>query len=158
MRALVWLLVAGCAAAAPRPNASPGKDLGDVLQVAAAGRPVLVELFATWCEVCRGQAPELSRLAAELGPGVYVAGIDVGEPEADAARVLRHWDVRYPVHYDPEARFADGLGVTQLPSLLVLAPDGAVLLRARTLDPPTLRAVRAALGVEKRIDGPYTSR
>jgi thiol-disulfide isomerase/thioredoxin len=63
------LLIAGAAAglAAVRPAAAaPQRFTQAAFDAAkAAGRPILVDVSAPWCPVCRAQKPILSRLTAE---------------------------------------------------------------------------------------------
>ncbi len=57
----------------------------------AKGRVVLVDFWATWCDPCRAEMPELVRLAARYqARGLAFATVSCDEPEqeADAAAFL----------------------------------------------------------------------
>lgn len=47
--------------------------------LAAAGTPVLLDFFATWCKPCMAMHPVLDELQAELGGRVSIVRIDVDE-------------------------------------------------------------------------------
>lgn len=107
-----------------------------------AGRPRIVNHWATWCHPCVDELPRLVKLANELGDSADVVGIswdrfeNPGAPDDVAAEVAafagRH-GVPYPSAVftgDPDELF-EGLGLTFrfIPQTLVLAADGSVLRR-----------------------------
>jgi thiol-disulfide isomerase/thioredoxin len=51
------------------------------------GRPVLVNVFASWCGPCRKELPGLEKLAASR-PQLFLLGIDVDEKVEDVVRFL----------------------------------------------------------------------
>ena len=54
----------------------------------AKGRVVLVDFWATWCDPCRAEMPELVRLAARYqGRGLQLATVSCDEPEQEAGAV-----------------------------------------------------------------------
>ena len=70
------------------------------LPQAYAGRPLLVNVWATWCGPCRQEMPELQRFAAAQGDnGTQVVGIALDDAAAVAAFV-RETGVRYPILLD----------------------------------------------------------
>src|SRR5262249_24727244 len=91
------LVFAACATLPPPPQPAtfrwlPGATLSGAageLRRAAAGRPMVVDFFASWCEPCRASFPRLS-LLARSHPEVGVFGVDIGEePPLVAAFVAR---------------------------------------------------------------------
>ncbi|KAB8314779.1 TlpA family protein disulfide reductase [Tolypothrix campylonemoides VB511288] len=70
------------------------------LPTAHAGRPILVNFWASWCAPCIEEMPELDRYAASQGPdGVQVIGIAL-DGVAPVADFLARVPVRYPVLID----------------------------------------------------------
>lgn len=67
---------------------------------AYGGRPVLLNLWASWCGPCIKEMPELDRYAASQGAhGTQVVGIALDD--ADAVRdFLQRVPVRYPILLD----------------------------------------------------------
>lgn len=78
-----------------------------------AGRPLVINLWATWCGPCRKEMPDLDRLAAELSDdGVAVLGIALDQP-AKVAEFLAETPVSYPIAITETAQgmaFARALG------------------------------------------------
>lgn len=61
------------------------------------GKVVLYDFWATWCDSCRAELPQLVRLEAKLkSQGFELVTISADEPEAagDAEKVLKQFTVR----------------------------------------------------------------
>ena len=90
------------------------------------GKPVLVEVFASWCAVCRRAAPTLSAASrARRAREVRFVGASVDESQGDARQVAREWDIQYPVLHD-DGRFSRSYGVTLLPTILLIDAEGMI--------------------------------
>ncbi|WP_295567181.1 TlpA disulfide reductase family protein [uncultured Stenotrophomonas sp.] len=62
-----------------------------------AGRPLLVNVWASWCAPCVEEMPELARFAhAQDEDGVQVLGLALDTPE-DVRRFLQQVPVDYPI-------------------------------------------------------------
>lgn len=76
----------------PANGAAPGRELplersdGSTLTLRELeGRPVILHLWATWCEPCRTELPALLDFAQELPDAVFVlASVDEGWPTVQA--------------------------------------------------------------------------
>lgn len=140
--------VAACTTPAARPS-TPAPRLVETslaplgggaprsLHEVASGRPMLIDMYATWCDGCRKQIAGLEALAARLGDRAVVVGVDVGD-ELDVARTFATREgIAYPTFADPEFTFADAMAVSDLPHLMVVDHDGAVVHRSQKLDADT---------------------
>jgi cytochrome c biogenesis protein CcmG/thiol:disulfide interchange protein DsbE len=90
------------------------------------GKPVLVEVFASWCSVCRRAAPTLSEVArAPRQREVRFVGVSVDERSEDARAVAREWEIPYAVLHD-DGRFARSYQVTLLPTFVLIDAEGKI--------------------------------
>lgn len=135
-----------CAAALTpvEPAALPqGSDANLAARLASyAGRPVLVNFWASWCEPCREEMPALQALADR---GVAVLTIAVADRETDARRFLDQSGVSLPLLFDREQRISKAWGARLLPYTVVLDSRHRVVARAQGVVDWNATAVREQL-------------
>jgi len=76
----------------------PGQHLS--LQ-SLAGRPVIVNFFASWCGPCQKETPLIARFYRARQGTVRVVGIDVNDQSSAALSFIHKSGVSYPVAVDP---------------------------------------------------------
>lgn len=112
--------------------ALPGRD-GKTVQLPAdfAGRPLLVNFWASWCAPCLREMPELERYSREqAGNGIQVVGIALDTPEA-VDRFLAQVPVGYPILLDApggadaSVQLGNARGV--LPYSVLVGADGRIV-------------------------------
>jgi cytochrome c biogenesis protein CcmG, thiol:disulfide interchange protein DsbE len=153
VRLLLVLVVAACASARPpalQQLPADGKLFdGDTAFIAAEryrGRVVVLDFWAGWCQECKRTVPQVVRLAdAFAKEGLVVVGVNAGERGADVTAYARDLGIDYPIALDPELVFSDRLGAANLPVLLVIDRNGAVVHRSRHVDSETLAVIRRLL-------------
>lgn len=111
-----------------------------------AGKPMVVNLWATWCPPCRREMPALAA-AQRAHPEVAFVFVNQGESAEAVARFLAAQGLRMQnVVLDPAARLAAHTGSPGYPATLFY--DARAVLRARhvgELSEATLRDRLAAL-------------
>jgi cytochrome c biogenesis protein CcmG/thiol:disulfide interchange protein DsbE len=154
--ALVLALVLGLAAAfaacsggETRPAApAPPFTLSDldghrVSLADFAGRTVLVDFWATWCEPCAHQIPVLNDFhRGQPADGVVVLGVSVDAGGRDAVATYAHEHrIEYPVLLGSESLARD-YGVPGFPALAVVDAQGRLAsLHLGVITPEELRGV-----------------
>lgn len=108
------------------PNLPAPEDASDASALAGTeGKPRLVNFWASWCQPCLAEHPELMALAER---GVTIIGVNYKDESSAAARWLeRHGNPFTVVLRDPEGSFAIDWGVYGVPETYLIGADGTVL-------------------------------
>lgn len=121
----VGLLTAGPSGPAPDP-AAPAFSLpvlgqsGQISLSDYAGKPLIVNFFASWCEPCQQETPLLARFYRAEHGKVAIVGLDENDSQASALSFTHKEGVSYPVGFDPQVVAASAYGVAGLPQTFFL--------------------------------------
>lgn len=88
------------------------------------GRPVVVNIWASWCDPCRDEGPHLAKLAREYDGRVQFLGLDIRDDLAGARAFIREMDWPYPSLRDPDEEIKSALGYLGQPVTILYAADG----------------------------------
>ncbi len=94
-----------------------------------AGRPVVVNFWASWCPPCRQELPALAAMARRYGGRVAFVGVDTNDQRSSALSFMRAAGVTYPVAFDANGTVAVREGLFGLPDTLFVSPSGVVVGR-----------------------------
>jgi cytochrome c biogenesis protein CcmG/thiol:disulfide interchange protein DsbE len=99
---------------------------GTKMDIAAqAGRVVVVNFFASWCEPCREEAAALeASWKGYQDSGVQFYGIAYKDVDSRAQKFLEEFGVTYPSAVDPANRTARAYGVTGVPETFIVDQQG----------------------------------
>lgn len=106
---------------AAEPGTLPPWQIGDL-----QGRPIVLNLWATWCPPCRREMPMLTRAAATERRAEILL-VNQGETPAQITAFLRAQGLD-PAHVasDPSGLLSEMTGAGALPTTLFIASDGTV--------------------------------
>lgn len=91
------------------------------------GRPMVINVFATWCGPCRAEAPGLAQAARRLrARGIDVVGIDQQEGGAQVRQFARDFSVPYPLYVDSVGITHTVLGARMIPTTLYVDASGVI--------------------------------
>ena len=140
----------GGASAAPTAPAAHGFSLAALgkpgQQVALsqyAGRPVIVNFWASWCEPCQKETPLLASWYKQQHGRVALVGLDENDPSASALRFAAAKGVSYPVGFDPQTTAAQAYGIDALPQTFFLDAQHRIVYHV----PGAITAAELAKGV-----------
>ena len=130
-----------------------GRDLtgAPVDTAALRGRPLVLNVWGSWCAPCRTEAPVLRTVSAEYaGRGVRFLGINVKDNPAAATAFERRYDISYASLDDQSGKATLALSrylpASVVPATLVLDAEGRVAARVLgAVEASTLRALLDAV-------------
>ncbi|HEV7964681.1 MAG TPA: TlpA disulfide reductase family protein [Actinoplanes sp.] len=124
---------------------------GQPVRLAHLGTPAVVNLWASWCQPCRTELPQIQRYAQRAAGRVQVVGVITSDPVRNRPQsVVDDFGLRFPMLYDDKAALQTGVGARLLPMTLFVDAQGRVVYRynSRPLDEATLaELVQRHLGV-----------
>lgn len=102
-------------------------DGSSVELASLAGRPTLVNLWASWCQPCRDEMPLLERNHRKHGDQVAFVGVDTQDITGAAAEFLEEVGVTYPQVVDTEGELLRNLRLPGLPVTVLLDSEARVV-------------------------------
>jgi thiol-disulfide isomerase/thioredoxin len=145
----------------PAPPASFADAAGTPVSLADfRGRPIIVNLWATWCEPCLKEMPSLDRLAGRLAgkdPAILLISEDRGGDHVVGPFFAKLGLAHLKTFLDPKSAVGQGFAVRGLPTTILIDKDGRELGRvegAADWDGAKARAMLSqVLGAEAAAPG-----
>lgn len=97
---------------------------------ALRGKPVMLNFWASWCDVCKLEAPLLENtwLRAQ-GQGIVFVGIDFEDTHTDGLTFLNSYGITYPNVVDSTGATAIAYGVTGVPESVFVNSQGLIVAK-----------------------------
>jgi thiol-disulfide isomerase/thioredoxin len=168
VKVLLWALGLSLAAVCvPSLAGTPGEvPVGQVLRDATMqglnspprklstlrGKPLIINIWASWCGPCRAESASLERLAwGPMGARFNIIGISTDDYADRAKAWLARSNATISHYIDRQLELETMLGARQLPLTILVGADGRVLEKvygAKEWDGPAARAF-----IEKTFPG-----
>jgi thiol-disulfide isomerase/thioredoxin len=111
--------------------AVPTKDGGTFSladHLAGDGRPVLLNLWASWCPPCRAEMPAINAAAARH-PEILFVGVAVSDSSDDATAFTDDLGISYLIGFDENDEVGPAFRAPGLPATYLISPDGRIVKR-----------------------------
>ncbi len=98
------------------------------------GRPLIINVWASWCAPCRKEAASLERLAwSKAGSRYTVIGVSTDDDRNAALKWLRHSNATISHYIDTGPRWTleNMLGASAIPITVLVDAEGRVVARFR---------------------------
>jgi thiol-disulfide isomerase/thioredoxin len=87
-----------------------------------AGRPVVLNVWASWCQPCNAEAPVLAAFAKKH-PQAVLVGVDMQDSVTGARAFYRRYGWAHPIIFDPTGALAAKLGLLGMPTTIFVTRD-----------------------------------
>ena len=92
-----------------------------------AGRPVVLNFWATWCPPCRVEMPELQKaFEAHQSDKLAILAIDQAETSTEVAPFFAELGLTFTPLLDSEGVVGQFYGATNLPTSVFISPEGQI--------------------------------
>jgi peroxiredoxin len=110
-----------------------------------AGKVVLVDFWATWCEPCRSSFPEYQALLARYPDRVVVLGISEDDEQNGIDRFAEETGAQFPLAWDADKAVAARYQISGMPTLFIIDQRGLVRFVHSGFRPGDERQISAAI-------------
>jgi thiol-disulfide isomerase/thioredoxin len=93
-----------------------------------AGKPVVINVWGSWCPGCVAEAEDLRRFAADH-PEAQVIGVDLQDTTEAAKEFYERWRWTHPTVFDPDGEISFSLGLQGTPSTFFLDREHRIVSR-----------------------------
>ena len=94
-----------------------------------AGRPVVINFWATWCPPCQDEMPLLVEAYEREGGQVVFLAISIDEPERAVRRFAEKNDISFVILLDEGGKVASEYRVKSIPITFFVNREGQVVMR-----------------------------
>ena len=113
------------------------------------GKPVLLDLWATWCGPCVEALPQIAQIYAEAkDKGLVLLTVDQDEEPNTAAELLSKKGYNWPNFHDDDGATEKLVGLSGIPRTILIDAQGKIVYDASGMDEDQLRTEIAKLGSE----------
>ena len=96
------------------------------------GKPLLINVWASWCGPCRAEMASLERLAQRYnGKEFNVIGVSTDDYRNRAAAFIKQTGITFDNYLDSKLLLENMLGANTIPLTILVGTDGRVLQKAR---------------------------
>ena len=95
------------------------------------GKPLIINVWASWCGPCRAEMGSLNRLAQRYSKQFTVIGISTDDDALAAKHFIKQYKVGFENYIDSNVFLENMLGADTIPLTILVDAEGRVLEKAR---------------------------
>ena len=99
---------------------------GDQSLAAHAGKVVIVDFWATWCQPCKESFPAYQKLVSRLGGDLVVVGVSQDDDAKGIPAFLSETGAKFPIVWDDSKAVAKSYDPPSMPTAFVVDKSGIV--------------------------------
>ena len=116
------------------------------------GKPVIVNLWASWCPPCKAEMPDFETAYREYGDTIHFMMINMTdgyqETVEKAKSFIADTGYTFPVYFDTESEAAIAYNATSIPATYFIDAEGNLVVYARGM----LDAANLQKGIDMLLD------
>lgn len=97
-----------------------------VAQESTAGKPVVLNFWASWCAPCRIEMPHFQNASQKYGEQVAILGINQAESAEIVTDFGAEFDITYPLLVDADRSVNNQYAIINLPTTVFIDANGVV--------------------------------
>lgn len=111
----------------PAPEFISKTYLGDEVELSDfKGAPVLINFWATWCQPCRLEMPNLQARFEQNHPDINVLAVNFDEPAELVQSFAEDLDLTFPILIDPGGHIQSLYQIRGYPTTFLIDSDGII--------------------------------
>jgi peroxiredoxin len=93
------------------------------------GKKVLLNFWATWCEPCRAEMPDLQKSLDTYGDSIVILGVNKLEPVATIPPFADELKISFPLIANTKGDISNRYGAKNIPTSYFINSDGTIGFR-----------------------------
>ena len=99
----------------------------------AAGKPLVINFWATWCPYCVQEMPDFQGIFHDYGDRISFAFVDSTDGRRETKEAAQTWLAEnglddLPAYYDTDLDATATFGASSLPATVIVSADGNILM------------------------------
>jgi cytochrome c biogenesis protein CcmG/thiol:disulfide interchange protein DsbE len=118
----------------------PGLD-GQIYSLdSLQGKPVMINFWASWCEPCRAEAPDLAAIYERYQGRIEILAVNVTTKDRveDVQSFVQQYRIPFPVLLDEQAKVTEAYNIAPIPTTYFVNKNGIVVERVIGTTAPQL--------------------